>query len=164
MERDRIVDVSQEVAMRTEVTWQGGMRFSADGRWVMDSTPEHGGTGTGPTPMETVLLALAGCTGMDVVSILRKMRAPLADLRIEVEAERAREHPRVFTAIHLRYHLNGEGLKPEQAVRAVGLSQEKYCSVSAMLRASARLTYEVVLNGSLIPLAIPQEGSPGSGS
>lgn len=134
--------------MRTEVTWQGGMRFGAGDRWVMDASPEHGGSGAGPTPMETVLIALAGCTGMDVITILQKMRAPLAGLRIEVEAERADDHPRVFTAIHLRYHLSGEGLKPEQVVRAVALSQERYCSVSAMLRASARVSYQVFLNGS----------------
>lgn len=146
--------------MRTEVTWQGGMRFAAGDRWVLDATPEHGGSGAGPAPMETVLMALAGCTGMDVVSILRKMRAPLGGLRIEVEAERATDHPRVFTAIHLRYHLTGEGLRPEQVVRAVTLSQERYCSVSRMLRATARITYEVLLNGSPIPHEVHAGGDP----
>ncbi len=144
--------------MRTEVTWQGGMRFGAGDRWVMDASPEHGGSGAGPAPMETVLIALAGCTGMDVIAILQKMRAPLRELRIEVEAERATDHPRVFTAIHLRYHLSGEGLKPEQVVRAVTLSQERYCSVAGMLRATARITYDVLLNGS--PLQIPAGGNP----
>jgi len=138
--------------VQVEVRWDGGMRFSWNDRWVMDATPEHGGTGAGPAPMETVLLALAGCTGMDVVAILQRMRAPLEELRIEVEAERAAEHPRVFTSIRLRYHLNGEGLKPAQVLRAVTLSQERYCSVSAMLRASARVSYEMLLNGSPVPL------------
>jgi len=73
-------------------------------------------------------------------------------LHIEVEAERASEHPRVFTRIHLRYQLDGEGLRPDQAVRAVSLSQQRYCSVSAMLRASAPVSYEVLLNGAPVPL------------
>jgi len=138
--------------VQVDVRWDGGMRFSWKDRWVMDATPEHGGAGAGPAPMETVLLALAGCTGMDVVAILQRMRAPLAGLHIEVEAERASEQPRVFTRIHLRYHLDGEGLRPDQAVRAVSLSQQRYCSVSAMLRASAPVSYEVLLNGAPVPL------------
>lgn len=133
--------------MRVEAQWTSGMRFQGtneDGlRIVMDSNPEHGGTGGGPAPMETLLLALAGCTGMDVISILRKMRAPLDRFKIEVSGERAQEHPRVLTAIHLCYVAAGSGLQAEQVEKAVALSQEKYCSVSAMLRKAAPLTYEV---------------------
>jgi len=95
--------------------------------------------------MESVLIALAGCTGMDVVSILRKMRAPLAGMRIEVNAQRAPEHPKVFTQIHVRYVAWGEGLQHDQVEKAATLSQEKYCSVSAMLKKTADLTYEVVV-------------------
>jgi putative redox protein len=133
--------------MQVRVAWQSGMAFEGttpDGaRVVMDARAEHGGAGGGPAPMETLLLALAGCTGMDVISILRKMRAPLGGLAIEVSAERAAEHPRVFTAIHLRYIATGDGLQAEQVNKAVTLSQEKYCSVSAMLRHAAPVTYEV---------------------
>jgi len=111
----------------------------------MDAMPEHGGTGAGPSPMQTVLIALAGCTGMDVVSILRKMRAPLDGLTISVSAERAAEHPKVFTRIHLRYEFSGRALLREQVEKAVSLSQEKYCSVAAMLRHSAEITYEVAI-------------------
>jgi putative redox protein len=111
------------------------------GTITLDARPEHGGTGQGPSPMETLLLALAGCTGMDVVSILGKMRAPLDGLEIRVSGDRADDHPRVFTRIRLEYVFRGNDLRPEQAGRAVQLSQEKYCSVSAMLRASAELTY-----------------------
>ena len=132
--------------MDATVRWTGGMGFAgasaeSGGKITMDSRPEHGGTGLGPSPMETVLLALAGCTGMDVVSILETMRAPLAGLEIRVSGDRADEHPRVFTRIRLEYIVRGNDLKPEQVGRAVQLSQEKYCSVSAMLRASAELTY-----------------------
>ncbi|HLW46395.1 MAG TPA: OsmC family protein [bacterium] len=131
--------------MEATLRWDGGMRFGgvaeSGGTITLDARPEHGGTGQGPSPMETVLLALAGCTGMDVVSILGKMRAPLEGLEIRVSGDRADEHPRVFTRIRLEYIFRGNDLQPDQAARAVQLSQEKYCSVSAMLRASATLTY-----------------------
>jgi putative redox protein len=131
--------------MNATLRWEGGMRFGgaaeSGGILTLDARPEHGGTGQGPSPMETVLLALAGCTGMDVVSVLGKMRAPLAGLEIRVSGDRREEHPRIFTRIRLEYVFRGKDLKPEQAGRAVELSQEKYCSVSAMLRASAELTY-----------------------
>lgn len=131
--------------MDATLRWEGGMRFGgaaeSGGTLTLDARPEHGGTGQGPSPMETLLLALAGCTGMDVVSVLGKMRAPLAGLEIRVSGDRRNEHPRIFTHVHLEYIFRGKDLKPEQAGRAVELSQEKYCSVSAMLRASAELTY-----------------------
>lgn len=131
--------------------WQGGMRFgSEDGRWSLDVPPEQGGSGAGPAPMETVLAALAGCTGMDVVAILQKMREPLEELQVEVEGERAQEHPRVYTRVHVRYRFAGARLRPEAVTRAVRLSQERYCPVSAMLRASVSVTYEVELNGTLV--------------
>jgi len=131
--------------MNATVRWEEGMRFAATGESgaaiTLDATPEHGGTGRGPSPMETVLLALGGCTGMDVVSVLKKMRAPLDALEIRVAADRAEEHPRVFTRITLEYVFTGRGLHPDQVKRAVELSQERYCSVSAMLRKAADLTY-----------------------
>jgi len=131
--------------MNARVRWTVGMRFDglaeSGGAMTMDARPEHGGEGAGPSPMETVLLALGGCTGMDVISILVKMRAPLAGLEIAIAADRADEHPRVFTRIALEYVFVGDGLRPEQVSRAVELSQERYCSVSAMLRKAAPLTY-----------------------
>jgi putative redox protein len=139
--------------VHVQLRWQGGMRFgSEDGRWSLDVPPEQGGSGAGPAPMETVLAALAGCTGMDVVAILQKMREPLEELQVEVEGERAQEHPRVYTRVHVRYRFAGARLRPEAVARAVRLSQERYCPVSAMLRASVSVTYEVELNGT--PLAL----------
>lgn len=135
--------------MQVEARWSSGMRFDGtnpDGlHVVMDAHPEHGGTAGGPSPMETLLLALAGCTGMDVIPILRKMRAPVDRFTIEVTAERAGTHPRVLTAIHLRYIAAGTGLRLEQVEKAVALSQDKYCSVSAMLRKAAPVTYETTV-------------------
>jgi len=91
--------------------------------------------------METVLLALGGCTGMDVIAVLTKMRAPIDGLEIRITAERAEEHPRVFTRIALEYVFTGAALKANQVTRAVELSQTRYCSVSAMLRWGAELTH-----------------------
>jgi putative redox protein len=129
--------------MNATVRWTGGLAFSAvsgsGGTATMDATPEHGGRG--PSPMETLLAALAGCTAMDVVSILEKMRAPLEGLEVRVSGERAETHPRVFTRITVEYVLTGAGLAAEQVERAVDLSQTRYCSVSAMLRRAADLTY-----------------------
>ena len=131
--------------MNATVRWTKAMQFSGTGAAgvaiTMDARPEHGGVDAGPSPMETVLLALGGCTGMDVVSVLQKMRAPLEVLEIQITAERAEEHPRVFTSIALEYTFAGAGLRPEQVNRAVELSQTRYCSVSAMLRQVAALTY-----------------------
>ncbi|MBM3471529.1 MAG: OsmC family protein [Armatimonadetes bacterium] len=137
--------------MNISVSWTPGMRFDATApegtHFAMDAHREFGGSGAGPTPMETVLAALAGCTGMDVVSILKKMRAPLEALTIEVSAERAADHPKVFTAIHLRYRASGAGLQKEQVEKAANLSEERYCSVAAMLGQAARITYEVIVEG-----------------
>jgi putative redox protein len=130
--------------MNATVRWTNGMRFAgtASGPSItMDARPEHGGTGAGPSPMETVLLALGACTGMDVVSVLQKMRAPLEGLEIQVTAERAEEHPRVFTSIAMEYTVAGPSLRPDQVGRAIELSQTRYCSVSAMLGRVAALTY-----------------------
>jgi putative redox protein len=131
--------------MNATVRWTTGMQFTGAGAartsMTMDARPEHGGQGTGPSPMETVLLALGGCTGIDVISILQKMRAPLVGLEIRMTAERAEEHPRVFTRIALEYVFTGADLRPDQVNREVELSQTQYCSVSAMLRRATELTY-----------------------
>ena len=113
---------------------------------MMDAAQGDGGTGKGPTPMENLLLALAGCTGMDVVSILRKMRIPLEELQIDVRGERAADHPRVFTSIHLHYALRGAGLDAQSAQKAVTLSVDKYCSVAAMLKRTAKITYDIAVS------------------
>ena len=131
--------------MNAAVRWVREMQFTGTGEAgtsiTMDARPEHGGVGAGPSPMETVLLALGGCTGMDVISVLQKMRAPLDGLEIRISADRAEEHPRVFTHIAMEYVFSGANLRPEQVTRAIELSQTRYCSVSAMLRRAAELTY-----------------------
>lgn len=95
----------------------------------------------GPTPMETVLGAVAGCTGVDIVTMLGKMRLTLRDLRIEVTADRADDHPRIFNRIHLDYHIETDPRDMKKVHRAVALSAAKYCSVSAMLAGVVDLSY-----------------------
>ena len=128
-------------------TWVPPMQFAGTAGHgatvVIDATPDNGGLGAGPTPMENLLLALAACTGMDVVSILRKKRINLGDFRIDVTGERATNHPRVFTSIHLNYTLKGAGLSTESARKAVTLSLDKYCSVAGMLKQTAKITYDI---------------------
>lgn len=105
---------------------------------VMDTAKEK----TASTPMELVLLALCGCTASDVVGILRKKREPFTGLEVRTKGERADGYPAVYTAIHLTYIIHGEVSKKamEDAVR---LSKEKYCSVSAMLEKTAKITYTI---------------------
>ena len=100
---------------------------------------------TAPTPMELLLIALGGCTGADVVSILEKKRQRVTGYDIEVRAERRDEHPRIYTRIEVIHHVRGRGIDPKAVAHAVELSETKYCSVSAMLGASAKIEmrYEI---------------------
>ena len=113
---------------------------------VIDGSEIIGGRNLGVRPMEMLLMGLGGCTAMDVLSILRKQRQDVADCVIEVEGERGDEHPKIFTKIHVHFIITGHGLKDNYVKRAVNLSAERYCSVSAMLGKSAEIThdYEVV--------------------
>ncbi len=117
------------------------------GHWIsMDAPTEINGHGAASRPMEVVLQALAGCTGMDVMSILGKKRIKIDLFGMEVTAERADVHPKVFTKIHLTYKFWGSDI-PENAVeRAIELSETKYCSVSAMLRSTAEITSSWEIN------------------
>jgi putative redox protein len=100
----------------------------------------------GPHPLELLLIGLAGCTAMDVISILQKKRQPFIGLRAKVTAERVEEHPRVYTKIHVEYVVTGKGVKPEAVERSIELSETKYCSAMAMLRQTAEITtsYRIV--------------------
>ncbi len=128
--------------------WKGGMAFEIeqDGvSFVVDASPEFGGADLGPRPKGLLLSALIGCTGMDVVSILQKMRVTGFEFSLEAEGELTADHPVVFGSIRLRYIFRGAALPREKLERAVELSQEKYCGVSAILRASSPIGYEIVV-------------------
>ncbi len=112
------------------------------GHWVIaDTKAEAGGSGGGSTPKELLLMALAGCTSMDVVPILKKKRSPLAGYECIVKGIEREEHPRIYTEIHIEYIFYGDGIKPEDVERAIELSTTKYCSVSAMLSASSKINH-----------------------
>ncbi len=122
-----------------------GITFAAKGdshHWVtMDGPEDFGGSDAGSRPKELLLFALGGCTASDVISILKKKRAPIAGFQINLTANAREEHPQVFTDIHLEYVFHGDGINPADVERAIELSTTKYCSVSAMLRASVTLTH-----------------------
>jgi putative redox protein len=111
----------------------------------MDSDRQYGGLDEGPQPKPLLLAALAGCTGMDVVSLLQKMQVPFEDIDLIVTGELTDEHPRYYRSIHVVYELYGRDLDQEKIEKAVRLSQEKYCGVSYMLRQAAELTWEIRL-------------------
>ncbi|HLG73987.1 MAG TPA: OsmC family protein [Chloroflexota bacterium] len=121
------------------------MRFvatSATGhQMTMDASPEGGGHDAGPMPIELVLMGLGGCTAMDVLGILRKMRQDVTDYRIEVHGTRRDEHPKVFTDVTVEHIVTGHHLSPAAVEKAVTLSWEKYCSVGAMLEVTAHMTH-----------------------
>jgi putative redox protein len=122
-----------------------GSTFAAkagSNHWVMmDTKAEAGGNDGASTPKELVLIALAGCTSMDVVSILKKKKSPVMGYECMVNGIERDEHPKIFTEIHVGYVFYGDGIKPEDVERAIELSVTKYCSVSAILSASAKLTH-----------------------
>jgi putative redox protein len=152
--------------MRVQADWAGGMAFdvaTGSGHVLrIDARAEAGGNDTGARPKELLLAALAGCTAMDVASILRKMRQPVRSLSVRAEGEETDEHPRAFRSIDLTYEVEGEGegLDPQKVARAVELSQERYCGVSAMLRPAVDLRVRLVVAGAPVPL--PDGGPPGA--
>ncbi len=134
------------MATRTAVVKQlTGMTFAAkadSNHWVtMDGPIDLGGSNAGSRPKELLLMALGGCTGSDVVSILRKKRAPIEAFEIRLTAETREEHPQIFTSIHIEYLFVGEGIPTADVERAIELSTTKYCSVSAMLRGTVPITH-----------------------
>lgn len=106
----------------------------------LDGAPNHGGQGKGASPMAMLLVGLAGCTAMDVASILRKMRQDLAEMTVNVQGTRAETHPKVYTDIHIEYVFSGGRVEAKAVEKAIDLSVNQYCSASAMLKKTATLT------------------------
>jgi putative redox protein len=132
--------------MNISVNWVDGMLMvgkSHSGHSItMDGPPEIGGENLGVRPMEILLLGVAGCTMIDVVSTLKKMRQDLTHCETKVNAERANDHPKVFTDIHIQFIVKGKDLDQNKVEKAITLSAEKYCSASIMLGKTASITHD----------------------
>jgi putative redox protein len=128
--------------------WLSDMSFEAnvDGHKIyMDSTVEHGGKNVGPRPKPLMMVALAGCTGMDVVSLLAKMRVEYKSLNIEVEGELTEDHPKRFVGMKIIYTIKGENIPLNKVEKAVRLSKENYCGVSANYTKAFPIEHEIII-------------------
>ena len=129
-------------------TWKENMAFEAevDGfNITIDADASVGGTNQGPKPKALTLVSLAGCTSMDVISILKKMRVEPDYFNVEVEGELTDEHPKYYHSIHVKYIFKGKDLPMAKLEKAVNLSEERYCGVSALLSKGAKITSEIVV-------------------
>ena len=135
--------------MKARVKWVQDVMFVAESgsghAVVVDGAPEAGGRNLGFRPMEMLLIGLGTCSAFDVMLILKRGREKVTDCIVEVDGERAQTDPKVFTTISLRYLVTGIKLDRNKVERAVALSAEKYCSASAMLGATAKITHEIVI-------------------
>ena len=124
-----------------------GMAFNAsiNGHTVVtDTTADGGGNDAGPSPKRLMLASLAGCTGIDVVSILNKMKTPFSDFSIDITASLTDEHPKIYKEVKITYKIKLADADRSKMEKAVKLSEEKYCGVSAMFRAFARVEHEII--------------------
>lgn len=131
-------------SIKTE--WKGGLAFEADvngHKVMMDANEEAGGNNSGPSPKKLMLVALSGCTGMDVVSILKKMRVDIEKCNIEVQGDVTEDHPKQYFKMHVIYEFTGKNLPMEKLEKAVKMSEETYCGVEALYRKAIEVTSEI---------------------
>jgi len=131
-----------------KIDWLENMAFKTEvngHELVIDASAEGGGENRGPRPKPLMLVALAGCTGMDVVSLLKKMRVEVESFSVKVVGNVTEEHPKHFDAMHVIYEFKGKDLPMDKLVKAVTLSDEKYCGVSATLKKGIKVTHEIVI-------------------
>ncbi|RPD96736.1 OsmC family peroxiredoxin [Aureibaculum marinum] len=130
-----------------KTTWKGNMKFESTNpsglNLNIDTGAEHGGNGEGYRPKALMLSALAGCSGLDVVSLLKKMRAEVDDFNIDITAELTEEHPKFYKEVHVVYNFYGTDLKKDKIEKAVNLSIDRYCGVMEMFRQFAEITTEI---------------------
>jgi len=135
---------------QSKVSWKDGMAFDAElegMKFQIDAAAEFGGRGLGPKPKGLLLTSLIGCTGMDVVAILGKMRLQPSKVDVSAEGDLTEEHPKRFAKVRMRYDIEGESLPAKKVARAVQLSEERYCGVRASLAPEVEVVSEVWLNG-----------------
>ncbi|MDD3738493.1 MAG: OsmC family protein [Lentimicrobiaceae bacterium] len=131
-----------------ETKWQGKMKFLSkvnNHEIMMDAAVASGGEDSGVLPKPLMVTALAGCTGMDVVSILNKMKVQFDEFDVVIEAEMTEEHPKHYTAMHIIYKLKGNNIDKEKVEKAVNLSLEKYCGVNHVYKQVMNITHEIVI-------------------
>jgi putative redox protein len=137
--------IQEEKMLEAKVTYVDGLQFlgeAASGHViVMDGDKEVGGRNTGARPMELLLIGLGGCSGMDIVSILKKKKQEINGVEIKVKGAKAENYPKKFTDIDIEFTVRGRNISNDAVKRAVELSMEKYCSVKAMLEGSAKITW-----------------------
>jgi len=142
--------------MNAKVHWKGRMGFEATAdsgfRMDLDASPDVGGDDAGFRPMELMALSLAGCTAMDVISILQKKRQNVTAFDVDVQAERAEEHPKVFTRATIIYRVDGQDVDEAAVRRAIELSAERYCPAQAMLGRIVPLTLRYEIHNAGQPL------------
>ncbi|MFK5957277.1 MAG: OsmC family protein [Lutibacter sp.] len=132
---------------KIEVSWKGKMLFESvapEGSVLIDADEAVGGQGEGLRPKAMMLTSLAGCTAMDVISLLKKMRAEVADFKVEVAANLTDEHPKFYNKVHVTYHFYGSDFKKDKIEKSVNLSVDRYCGVMQMFRQFSELTTEIV--------------------
>ena len=132
---------------KIEVSWKGQMLFESvapEGSVMIDAAEEVGGQGKGLRPKAMMLTAMAGCTAMDVASLLKKMRAEVDDFKIEVEANLTDEHPKYYDKVHVTYRFYGKDFKKDKIEKSVNLSVDRYCGVMEMFRQFSKLTTEII--------------------
>jgi len=132
---------------KIEVSWKGQMLFESvapEGSVMIDATEEVGGQGKGLRPKAMMLTALAGCTAMDIASLLKKMRAEVDDFKIEVEANLTDEHPKIYDKVKVTYRFYGSDFKKDKIEKSVNLSEERYCGVMEMFRKFSDVTTEII--------------------
>src|SRR5665647_1830607 len=140
----KLKKMSDKHVIKTE--WKGGMAFEADingHKVTMDAPKEGGGKNSGPGPKKLQLVALSGCTGMDVVSILKKMRVEIEKCSIEVQGDVTDEHPKQYYKMHVIYEFTGKDLPMDKLEKAVHMSEESYCGVEALYRKAIEVTSEI---------------------
>ncbi len=132
------------MAVQAKLNWTGGFQFVARAENGPGIVLDSSDGGSGPTPMQMVLMGVAGCTAMDVVSILKKKRVSITDLHVNISGEQAEEHPKRYTHINIEFVVHGKGVKPQDVERSIELSATKYCSAMASVNADIEHTYRIV--------------------
>lgn len=132
--------------MTVRATLETGMRFDVETgsghHIILDAAEHNGGQNSGPQPMEMLLVALAGCSGMDILTILRKKRQDITGYELRIHGTRAGEHPKVYLDITLEHVFSGHNIRPEAVERAIELTEERYCGASAMLGKTATIGHK----------------------